>query len=369
MGQALRNKKMSTEKDLVAKCPECGSAFRLTPQHLEAAKGWVQCGMCGHVFHSGIKPAAAPAAPGTTSPAPAAQVPAEPVAAKPTNSSAFESPPPATGKETNTQTPAEAGAEAAGLSGLAHRMAENEVPSSFGPKLESIILVDPNAAPADDDYGPMPDIPPKPEASKPATPASFNSTPPPPGGWGARHERTATSTGWIPRRPPPPPRAQEVKKKSGLGWLWSLIVFILLAALASQLFYYLRDKIAANYPESRPYLAQMCEVMGCSLSLPKDTKQVLILGSDLQTENGNNMALEITMANRAAHAMAWPVLELTLTDVEDQPIARRIFAPSEYLPSGKMETSGIQAKSEIPFNLNLQSKGLKAAGYRIRMFY
>jgi hypothetical protein len=46
-----------------------------------------------------------------------------------------------------------------------------------------------------------------------------------------------------------------------------------------------------------------------------------------------------------------------------------MFAPSEYLPSARMENAGIQGRSEIPFILQLQSKGLKAAGYRLRMFY
>lgn len=360
---------MSEEKDLVAKCPECGSAFRLTPQHLEAAKGWVQCGMCGHVFHSGIKPVAekrAQAAPETT-----AEATAETASDKAKELAAPEASTPVTANTPVTEIHSEAGSDAAaaGLSGLAHRMAEQEIPSSFGPKLESIILVDPNAPPADEDYGPMPEFEPKPEEKKTATPApSFTPATPPRGGWGSRQQKTATSTGWIPRRPSEPVRV-ETKKKSKLGWLWGLLIALLLAAMAMQLLYYMRDKLAANNPELRPVLAQMCDVLGCSLSLPKDTRQVVILGSDLQTENDNNMALEITLANRAAHAMAWPVLELTLTDVEDQPIARRMFAPSEYLPSGKMESAGIQPRTETPFNLQLQSKGLKAAGYRLRMFY
>jgi hypothetical protein len=154
-----------------------------------------------------------------------------------------------------------------------------------------------------------------------------------------------------------------------LGWLWTLLVLLLLLGLAAQLVFHLRDRLAASYPELRPQLAQMCEALDCVLSLPKDTRHVLILGSDLQTESEGNLSLEVTLANRAAHAMAWPVLELTLTDVEDQPLARRMFAPSEYLPSARMENAGIQGRSEIPFILQLQSKGLKAAGYRLRMFY
>lgn len=260
-------------------------------------------------------------------------------------------------------------AAAAGLSGLAQRIAEHEMPSAFGPKLESIILVDPNLPPADDDYGPMPQI----EKGKPAdaspekSSAENASAVPPKGGWGSR-QASATSTGWIQRQPSTKSSAQAVKKNR-LGWLWTLAVLVLLLALAVQLIFYMRDRLASNYPELRPHLAQMCEALDCVLSLPKDTRQVVILGSDLQTEETGGLNLEITLANRAAHPMAWPVLELTLTDVEDQPLARRMFAPSEYLPSSSMEAAGIQARTEVPFKLQLQNKGLKAAGYRLRMFY
>lgn len=354
---------MNAEKDLIAKCPQCGSMFRLTPQHLQAAKGWVQCGMCGNVFHSGIK-AEEPAATPTPALQPAAAAVAELAPA------ARELPPPTAAP---SSAPPEAGSEAAaaGLSGLAQRMAEDQGPPSvFGPKLQSIILVDPNLPHADDDYGPMPTFEAKPETPKPGTTAAPTyASPPPPAGISARQAAsTATSTGWIPRRAPPPPRMQPEKKSSRLGWLWMLIILLLLLALGGQLAYYLRDKLAANYPGLRPHLAQACEVLGCTLNLPRDTRQVLILGSDLQTENDGNLNLEVTLANRAAYAMAWPVLELTLTDVEDQPLARRMFAPSEYLPSN-LEAKGIQARSEVPFNLQLQSKGIRAAGYRLRMFY
>jgi predicted Zn finger-like uncharacterized protein len=373
----LRIEEMSSENDLVAKCPECGAVFRLTPQHLQAAKGWVQCGMCGHVFHSGIKPSVETAAEKSVTLAPesAAEITAEPISEKPAEPASVEvkateaATVPADSVDAETK---EAGAEAAaaGLSGLAHRMAEQEeTQSAFGPKLESIIIVTPDTPVADDDYGPMPVFESnKPEEAKPEK-ATTQYTPatPPPGGWGAR-KTSATSTGWVPRRSTPQAPARPVKK-SKLGWLWVLIVLALLLALAAQLTYYMRDKLAANFPEIRPVLAQLCDTLNCTLSLPRDNKQVLILGSDLQTENEGNLSLEVTLANRASYAMAWPVLELTLTDVEDQPLARRMFAPSEYLPSSKMETAGIQARTEVPFDLQLQSKGLKAAGYRLRMFY
>ncbi len=346
---------MSTENDLVAKCPQCGSLFRLTPQHLQAAKGWVQCGMCGNVFHSGMNP------------------PEEQTAA-PQETQGTEAPtaPEESNATADASQPEEGQGATAGLSGLAQRMAEEQgVPSAFGPKLESIILVDPNLPHADDDYGPMPTFEareeetPKPEA--PAT-AAYQPATPPTAGWGAR-QSTATSTGWIPRRPSAAAgRAARQQPKRRLGWLWALLILLLLAGLVAQTVYSMRDKLAASYPEIRPSLGAICKDLNCTISLPRDPHQVTILGHDLQTEN-QALLLEVTLANRASYSMAWPVLELTLTDVEDQPLARRMFAPSEYLASGSRETAGIQARSEVPIKLHLQSKGIKAAGYRLRMFY
>ncbi len=371
---------MSTENDLVAKCPQCGSMFRLTPQHLQAAKGWVQCGMCGHVFHSGANPAEA------TNPPPlaaAAETPAEPPSpaeeAQPAMAASaaaeipdIELPQPETDGAAAGAPHAGAEAAAAGLSGLAHRMAEEqEVPSAFGPRLESIILVDPNLPQADDDYGPMPTFEPRQETAKPepAPAAPYTPATPPTAGWGAR-QATATSTGWIPRRTPQSSAAAtRPQKKRRLGWLWALLIILLLLALAAQLVYSMRDRLAASYPEIRPFLEAVCDDLGCTVSLPRDTRQVVILGSDLQTENEGNLVLEVTLANRASYPMAWPVLELTLTDVEDQPLARRMFAPSEYLANSALEAAGIQGRTEMPIKLQLQGKGVRAAGYRLRMFY
>lgn len=356
---------MSTENDLVAKCPQCGSMFRLTPQHLQAAKGWVQCGMCGNVFHSGLKPAAEEVA----APAPTVEAPAENIAAQAAEEASVTASP---AIETPQPEPESAGAASVGLSGLAQRMADEQgVPSAFGPKLESIILVDPNLPEPDDDYGPMPVFEGRQEQPKPETPAPEYkaATTPPPAGLAAR-QSTATSTGWIPRRPAPSPATTgSQKKKRPLGWLWALLIIFLLLGLAAQLVYSMRDKLAASYPEMRPFLEAVCDDLGCTVSLPRDNRQVVILGSDLQTENDGNLVLEVTLANRASYPMAWPVLELTLTDVEDQPLARRMFAPSEYLANSNMEAAGMPVRSEVPVKLQLQSKGIRPAGYRLRMFY
>jgi len=354
---------MSTENPLVAQCPQCQSRFRLTPQHLEAAKGWVQCGMCGHVFFSGLGSAA------PTPPSPAASSPPKSTESQPAKTASAPEPAaePAAGpsgsvdQETSAAEPSQPEASPRVLSGLANRMTEGPVSMTFGPKLESIILMDPNAGPEDLDPGPLPVIGPRPEPGK-ATDAGSAYQPP------SAKAASATGSNWIPRQPAQ--RAvQGAQKKGQFRLVWGVLTVVLLVAIVTQLAWFLRDTLAARHPGLRPALTHMCLFLDCTLGLPQDPKLVVILGSDLQTENDGRLVLTITMANKAKTSMAWPVLELTLTDVEDQPVARRVFAPSEYLASSRLEEDGIPQLSEVPIALTLQSKDVRAAGYRLRMFY
>lgn len=347
---------MSNEKPLQAHCPQCQSRFRLTTQHLEAAKGWVQCGVCGHVFFSGLTNPAKPAKPQPPAPTapPAEETPALNIQPIDMDISAQIA-------EEISRAKSEPASPI--LSGLSNRMAEDESPSTmtFGPKLESIILVDSNATYEDHDPGPLPVIEPRPE---PGRAAGLGSSMPP----SYTKPDSATGSDWIPRQPSAP-ASQKIDEKGALTWLWWLLSIVLVLALFAQLVWFMRDSLAARYPALRPALAQMCQAMDCALGLPRDPKQVIILGSDLQTENDGRLVLTINLANKAKTRMAWPVLELTLTDVEDQPLARRVFAPSEYLSLSKQEAEGIAPMSEIPVALTMQSKDVKAAGYRLRMFY
>lgn len=49
----------------ITHCPDCATAFKVTPEQLKLANGWVRCGRCNAVFeaHLHFSPAAAPAAP------------------------------------------------------------------------------------------------------------------------------------------------------------------------------------------------------------------------------------------------------------------------------------------------------------------
>jgi len=152
-------------------------------------------------------------------------------------------------------------------------------------------------------------------------------------------------------------------------WVWGVASALLLVLLLAQSAYFLRDTLVSRLPQARPALEQACAVLGCTLSLPQNLALLQILRSDLRTEAGGRLSLTLTLGNRAGHPQAWPVLELTLTDLRDRPIARRSFAPSEYLGDAQRIEAGIPAQSEQTLKLELATRDLATAGFKIEPRY
>lgn len=283
-------------------CPHCVSVFRLGADQLDAAQGWVQCGVCGSAFDARIHLLLED---GSPLPEPAADTPA----------------------------------------GIAQRETALDLPS--------IILIDPEI-PSHDDPGPLPHTYPA-AAHPPAVSVTLATAAPP----AARIEHAAAA---------PTPTPHDVPRRAA-PWAWGAASLVLLLALLAQTAYFLRDTVVSQLPQTRPAFEQACAVLGCALSLPKDLAQLQIVGSDLQSEGPGLLRLNLTLGNRAGHAQAWPVLLLTLTDQNNHPLARRSFAPSEYLEDAERIAAGIPPRSEQPLALSLTMRELAPAGFDLKLSY
>jgi hypothetical protein len=154
-------------------------------------------------------------------------------------------------------------------------------------------------------------------------------------------------------------------------WLWSIATLILVLIASIQSIYFLRDEIAIYYPNAKPYLVQACQKLSCSINLPKKIEFIVIDDSDMQ-EDANHPGLvrfASTLINSGNHVVAYPNLELTLTDVEDKPVLRRIFKPNEYLPADTVITDGIQANAETRIKLAVTTSDISVTGYRVFVTY
>lgn len=165
--------------------------------------------------------------------------------------------------------------------------------------------------------------------------------------------------------------AAEPPLKRRLGWLFGLGALPLLLLLAGQTGYFYRVELASRMPATRPYLEQACGWIGCAVPLPHNADLLKIESSDLEadTEHPSKVTLATTVSNRASYRQAYPLLELTLTNHADQAVARRVFAPGEYLPAGSNIKGGMAANSEASVRLSLDLGDLNAVGYRLYVFY
>jgi predicted Zn finger-like uncharacterized protein len=348
-----------------AACPHCASVFRIGDDQLAAAQGWVQCGVCGGAFDARLSllmedGAALPVARD-------ADHPAAPEPSPPETDFPYTTLPPEPLPEPEPAIADAAAPEAAADAVSATEDGPAEPPADVprgirereaGLDLPSIILIDPNL-PGDDDPGPMPLIA-TPSVAAPA-PAAPPENPDAPAIQPAARIEYAQPVAGSARVPAGPRRLRP--------WVWGFAIGLLAIALAAQSAYFLRDTLASRLPETRPALERACALLGCTLSLPKDLNQLRIVGSDLQIEGNGQLRLALTLGNRAAHPQAWPVLNLTLSDQAGKPLARRSFAPSEYLGSAERIAAGMPARSEQPLDLPLTVRDLAPMGFDLRLSY
>ncbi|MBU1690532.1 MAG: DUF3426 domain-containing protein [Gammaproteobacteria bacterium] len=181
----------------------------------------------------------------------------------------------------------------------------------------------------------------------------------------------------VPESVPEQPVAQdtiveleEEPKKRRFFWLWLIGILLLLASIGVQGVYFFRSDLAAHYPEFKPLLQQFCGVLKCSIRLPANPDLLSIETSNLEADpqQANLVALNAILRNRAKLAQEYPQFELTLTDTQDRMIARRIFTPREYAKSADFNR-GIAPNEEVTLKLYLDLGDLKAAGYRVFLFY
>ncbi len=332
---------------LTTRCIHCHTVFRITLEQLQAHGGQVRCGRCMQVFNglNSLVPETAGAPEPAAAPAPQ-QPPAAPVA---------EPAPPAAEPAATAEARGDTAAEADTVAEAA------AVPAAELP-VESTAGADASADPGAEAETDAPHDAPH-DARPAATDAVANAPAP---AISAAIERPGSMT--IADDNPfvdEMPAAEPAKTRRPL----LMAATVLLAALlAAQAIYFYRGEIAARNSWARQVLTDACVQAGCAVSLPQNTKAVVIEASDLQVVDPaqpNRIQLTATLRNHASHDVAYPALDLVLTNVNDHTLVRRIFLPVEYLGAGRDTATGISANAELTIRLAMDTGNLGAAGFRL----
>lgn len=162
----------------------------------------------------------------------------------------------------------------------------------------------------------------------------------------------------------PPPEKRRV-------WPWVTGGCILVLLLLAQSAYFFRIGLAARLPALKPALVGYCVALGCDVPLPRNAESFSIESSSLNADadHENQVNLDALLRNRASYTLAFPTLSLTLNDMQDKPLARRTILPSDYLPSGEKEASGMAANHELSIQLRMDTGELRPIGYRLELYY
>ncbi len=161
------------------------------------------------------------------------------------------------------------------------------------------------------------------------------------------------------------------RRRRRLTGLIAAAIPLLILLLVAQVGIHFRDAIAAHWPMAKPALARVCTALGCTVRPLRDASALAIDASDLQADPAHKglLILTATVRNRAPWPVAYPNIELTLTDSQDQPVVRRALSPSEYAGAAADLSSGIPPNGEAALKLFIDASATTQSGYRLFLFY
>ena len=391
---------------LITCCPSCGTKFRMVADQLRISDGWVRCGRCQMVFDAtqALQTlAAAASAPAAPAPVQESATPDEVVAKgmpdpvdqlqPPPQASGYELPvPPELEEDAWLEVPLEEGERSTIASRVAAAQASTEpawdaeeavqqqvlpaqpsaaeavveVSSEVAPEIASQIPVQPQPLSSEAVSAPQADPAHEPEVE--TQPASQEVVPQAavplqqgePASQDALPEevlpsfvRQAQRKAWW-RRP-------AVRRSMG-G-----LVVLLPVVLALQVAVHERNRLVAWKPQWKPIFERICAVGHCNLEPPQSIASVVLTGSALrQDARPHHYQLDLSMQNQDGLIVATPAVELTLTDVQDQVLVRKVLTPAEI---GAPLELGPRGEWSGTLPLVTQGLNLPVSGYRVTAFY
>lgn len=157
-------------------------------------------------------------------------------------------------------------------------------------------------------------------------------------------------------------------RRPGVRWGLGLVLVLLAVALGVQAALHWRDPLAAHAPQAQPALETLCAPIDCKVEPPRQLEHIVIDSSVLLRREPGRYTFNVVVRNTAAVELATPALELTLTDLQDQVVVRRVLLPQEWPEPRATLAPG--AEWPVQFELELETPQAQVmTGYRAILFY
>ncbi|MDG6348055.1 DUF3426 domain-containing protein [Luteimonas sp. 8-5] len=165
-----------------------------------------------------------------------------------------------------------------------------------------------------------------------------------------------------------PPSAAALAQRGRRDWRGPAIIAALSLLLVVQIVLADRAALAAS-ARWRPLVSTACSVLRCEVPAWREPGAMTLVDRDVRPHPARAGALRVkaTFRNDARWAQAWPVLVLTLSDVDGRVVGARAFQPREYLGhEPEHATIGSQQAAQVAMDILEPMPGVVAFTFDFR---
>ncbi|MBK9439926.1 MAG: DUF3426 domain-containing protein [Comamonadaceae bacterium] len=331
---------------LLTRCPACLTHFRLVPDQLRLSQGWVRCGQCEEIFDASLNLIHAALAP--------EEEPGQSAAAEAPNAQLVDAAsdvPEAShclGNDESTDV----------VTIMDH--ADADPPSALSLAVADLPEAGVDTSAASDAIPQVKDVPSRNTLADLTDRTEFEDHKPLNGvpELGTDHVSFLRESD----------RAPFGSSKVGRALLWWAALCLLFILLVQWL-YWDRDRLATVHSELKPALQAYCRLMNCKIRAVKRVEAVSIDSATFNKSGPENYRLSFTIKNLSGLALAWPSIELTLTDIQDQVTVRRVFSPAELFVTDEDLLAGSDRSVSVVMKIDASQTISPIMGYRLLAFY
>lgn len=157
------------------------------------------------------------------------------------------------------------------------------------------------------------------------------------------------------------PRHSRITRINAALWLGCVL---LAALLAVQLAWAHRVDLFRD-PDTRPWVASVCMRIDCRMPPIRDTARLELLSRDIRPDPAKAGALVITatLRNDARFRQPWPIVVVSLMDLDNQIVAMRRFRPTDYMPDAARRAAGIGPGATAAVAFEVVDPGKRAVAF------
>lgn len=148
--------------------------------------------------------------------------------------------------------------------------------------------------------------------------------------------------------------------------LWSIGTLLLTVTLLLEYTWFNRNQLS-QVPELQTVVKRLCQVVECKEFAMRNPAKIELITRNIYSHPLEKDALmvNVTMKNNARFAQPYPVVQIDFSDIRGGTVSARRFFPEEYMPM-QTDTEALhllQPNSETTVTLEIQDPGKQAMTY------